>query len=472
MGALEEGHYAAELEENEVELGGSSGSEPEEPESQSVEAAVRVLLEGLGEDCEREGLKRTPFRVAKAFREGTRGYNQKAKDIVKGALFPESTPNPNSHTNSHTETTTHHTNGHTNGHTAPCHTNGMVIVRDLDLFSYCESCLLPFALKCHVSYLPSSNRVLGLSKLSRVSDIFSKRLQNPNRLAREICAALNATVLPAGVAVLLECWHVKFPEDLGSDSDWVRVCANSRLGLFEQDESLWNDFFALLRMKGVKMNNDGNNVDCLSIWCPSLRSNVNVNGVMNGKSSNNSMVSSVISILKSIGEDPLRKELVGTPYRYVQWLMRFKSCSNPNFKSLSNSNLRTKTGEKVRYELNIPFCSQCEHHLLPFYGSVHVGFYGSGERAISRAEMQSIVEFYACKLQVQERMTRQIAEELHSRAIEKGVIVVVEANHICMISRGIEKVRSSTATISVLGKFCMDLDAKNEFLKSVLERAR
>ncbi|KAJ4778966.1 GTP cyclohydrolase 1 [Rhynchospora pubera] len=453
MGALEQGHYMDELEENDVELDSDSEPEPELESDKEVKEAVRVLLEGIGEDCEREGLKRTPHRVAKAFREGTRGYNQKARDIVKGALFPEAG--------------LVHINGHTG---AAC---GMVLVNDLDLFSYCESCLLPFAIRCHVSYLPSSNRVVGLSKLSRVSDVFAKRLQNPQKLAKEVCAALDASIKPAGVAVVLQCSHVPFPETFVSSSDWNQVCSSARLGALEEDQAQWNDFLALLKLKGV------NGIECsntLQNWCPSLKNTVNGKNMGNNKSYS-SMVSAVVSIIRAIGEDPSRKELVSTPYRYVQWLMRFKTSKTPEFKSILNLNANAEElkkeaimtnghGSKICYELSLPFCSQCEHHLIPFYGSVHIGWFGNAERCIDRAHLLALVQFYACKLQVQERMTRQIAESIHAWC-DKGVAVVVEANHICMISRGIEKVRSSSATISVLGKFATDPVARASFLQSI-----
>ncbi|KAG6472838.1 hypothetical protein ZIOFF_070316 [Zingiber officinale] len=125
----------------------------------SIEETVKALLQGLGENHEREGLRRTPHRVAEAFRRGTKGYKQKAKDIVQGALFPEAGLNPGV--------------SHARG------VGGLVVVHDINLFSYCESCLLPFSIKCHVGYVPSGGRVVGLSKLSRVADVFARRFQDP-----------------------------------------------------------------------------------------------------------------------------------------------------------------------------------------------------------------------------------------------------------------------------------------------------
>lgn len=106
------------------------------------------------------------------------------KDIVSGALFPEGG----------LESTSSVGSGGGAG--------GLVIVRDLDLFSCCESCLLPFQVKCHAGYVPSGERVVGLSKLSRVAEVFAKRLQHPQRLANDVCAALQQTIKPTGVAVV------------------------------------------------------------------------------------------------------------------------------------------------------------------------------------------------------------------------------------------------------------------------------
>jgi GTP cyclohydrolase I len=125
---------------------------------------VRALLVGLGEDDRREGLRR---RVAKAFRDGTRGYKLKIKDIVQGALFSEVGVDKRT--------------GYAGG------TGGQAVVRDIDLFSYCESCFLSFSIQCHIGYVPSGGRVVGLSKLSRIADVFTKRFQNPQRLANEVC---------------------------------------------------------------------------------------------------------------------------------------------------------------------------------------------------------------------------------------------------------------------------------------------
>ncbi|XP_020225934.1 GTP cyclohydrolase 1 [Cajanus cajan] len=455
MGCLDDGRFAVEIENGvsvgrgEVGLGNEGGG--------VIEDAVKVLLEGLGEDVNREGLRKTPLRVAKALREGTKGYRQKVKDIVQGALFPEAG--------------LENRVGHAGG------AGGLVIVRDLDLFSYCESCLLPFQVKCHVGYVPSGERVVGLSKLSRVADVFAKRLQEPQRLADEVCSALHQGIKPAGVAIILQCTHIHFPdiESVFLDTKhqgWMKVLVSSGSGVFENKTAgVWADFFSLLKFRGINMDKIHFRGPSDPCWCPSQSS---LSSKVSSKFGpvNPVMITAVASIIESLGEDPLREELIGTPSRFVKWLMNFQ---NSNFDMKLNGFLCGGSvneevnfnNKKISSELNIPFWSQCEHHLLPFHGVVHIGYLMSdGFNPIGKSLLQSIVHFYGFKLQVQERLTRQIAETI-SPLLGGDVIVVVEASHTCMISRGIEKFGSSTATIAVLGRFSTDPTARASFLQSI-----
>ncbi|QCE04923.1 GTP cyclohydrolase I [Vigna unguiculata] len=436
-----------------VRMNGNEESLERRVNTSSIEDAVKVLLTALGEDINREGIKKTPLRVAKALSEGTRGYVQSVKEIVEGALFPEAGIENNKV-------------GDAGG------VGGVVIVRDLEFYSYCESCMLPFYFKCHVG-------VLGLSKLSRVTNVFANRLQEPQRLAHEVCSALHEGIQPTGVAVVLQCKHIPFPDmesySLGSNHKGVvGILVSSGSGVFEnKDANLWADFFGLLNFRGIdkdKILDKGSMDD--QCWCPSLSSKVS----SENEELNPAMLTAVASILKSLGEDPTRKELEGTPARYTKWLMNFKCSSieralNCWLGIRTNGALNTNEGlgfdEKLHSELNLPFLSQCEHHLLPFHGVVHIGYFVSkGFHPIEKTLLQSIVHFYGFKLQVQERLTKQIAETI-SPLIGGNVIVVVEASHTCMISRGIEKFGSNTATIATLGCFCTDLAARAVFLNTI-----
>lgn len=453
MGALDEGYCDVEIEDT-LKLG------VVEEEEEEIQAAVRILLQGLGEDINREGIKKTPLRVAKALRYATTGYKQNVKDIIEGAIFPEAGLDTNRV-------------GHAGG------AGGLVIVRDLDLFSYCESCLLPFQVKCHVGYVPSGQRVVGLSKLSRVADVFAKRLQHPQRLADEVCSALQHSIKSAGVAVILQSLHMNFPalESLFLDSSpegYIKVLVSSGSGVFEdEDANVWGEFFSLLKFQGSIVDKIQKR-NSTSHWCPSKASSLDKFPSSVG-CMNSGMVSAVTSIIRSLGEDPLRKELVGTPDHFLNWLMNFQNCNVEmklnafvcNKSRPQKSNGEVKYNIRIHSELNLPFWSQCEHHLLPFHGVVHIGYFSAeGIDPIGKSLLQSIVHFFGFKLQVQERLTRQIAETV-APLLGGDVIVVAEASHMCMISRGIEKFGSSTATVAVLGHFSTDAKARASFLESL-----
>uniref|UniRef100_A0A1J3GBU4 GTP cyclohydrolase 1 n=1 Tax=Noccaea caerulescens TaxID=107243 RepID=A0A1J3GBU4_NOCCA len=453
MGALDEGSLNLEL-----EFGMKNGcielAFEHQPETLAIQDAVKLLLEGLGEDVNREGIKKTPFRVAKALREGTRGYKLHVNEFVQSALFPEA--------------------GLDEGVGQAGGVGGLVVVRDLDHYSYCESCLLPFHVRCHIGYVPSGKRVLGLSKFSRVADVFAKRLQEPQRLADDICSALQHWVKPSGVAVVLQCSHIHFPGmdleslDLSSHQGFVKLLVSSGAGVFEDESSsLWGEFMSFLKFKGVKTQTLCRNGVSVKDWCPTVKSSTKLSPEEDPE-----MVSVVVSILKSLGEDPSRKELVATPARFLKWMMKFQSANlEMKLNGFNGVKLNGEIKEKrLKCEMNMPFWSMCEHHLLPFYGVVHVGYFcaegSSNTNAVASSLIKSIVHFYGFKLQVQERMTRQIAETL-SPLVGGDVIVVAEAGHTCMISRGIEKFGSSTATIAVLGRFSSDDAARAVFLDKI-----
>ena len=141
-----------------------------------MEGHVREILAGLGEDPEREGLKKTPERVEKALRFLTRGYSEDLDTLINEALF----------TVSYDE---------------------MVIIRDIEVYSLCEHHLLPFFGKAHVAYIPDG-RITGLSKIPRVVDAFARRLQVQERLTDQIRDCVHETLRPLGVAVVLECAHL------------------------------------------------------------------------------------------------------------------------------------------------------------------------------------------------------------------------------------------------------------------------
>ena len=141
-----------------------------------IAAAVEVILENLGEDPQREGLLRTPQRMAELLVDCTQGYNQKLDDVLNDAIFHEEY-------------------------------SEMVVVKDINVFSLCEHHVVPFFGKVHIAYIPRG-RVLGLSKLARISDMYSRRLQVQERLTSQIANAIMDAVDPLGVGVVIEAQHM------------------------------------------------------------------------------------------------------------------------------------------------------------------------------------------------------------------------------------------------------------------------
>ncbi|QXP58550.1 GTP cyclohydrolase I FolE [Olleya sp. HaHaR_3_96] len=141
-----------------------------------VKARYKNIIEDLGEDINREGLIKTPERAAKAMQFLTQGYDQDAAEILKGAMFKESY-------------------------------NDMVIVKDIEFYSLCEHHILPFFGKAHIAYIPNGH-IVGLSKLPRIVDVFSRRLQVQERLTHQILDCINDTLKPEGVAVVIEASHM------------------------------------------------------------------------------------------------------------------------------------------------------------------------------------------------------------------------------------------------------------------------
>jgi GTP cyclohydrolase IA len=146
------------------------------PERDPIERLVEQMLKELGEDAHREGLERTPPRVAAAMRYLTSGYAKNAHDILNDALFVEEY-------------------------------DEMVIVKDIDVTSLCEHHLLPFIGKCHVAYMPHK-KIVGLSKIPRLVDMYARRLQVQERLTTQIAGTLNEILQPRGVAVVIEAVHL------------------------------------------------------------------------------------------------------------------------------------------------------------------------------------------------------------------------------------------------------------------------
>jgi len=185
----------------------------ESPEALAEYAELfRRQLELLGENPDREGLKRTPDRVARAMAFMTQGYHQDPRDVIGEAIFEES------------------------------HSN-MILVRDIELYSLCEHHLLPFVGKAHVAYIPDG-RIIGLSKVARLVDVFARRLQVQERLTDQIAQALTDVLQPRGVGVVIEAAHFCMMMR-GVEKQNSKTVTSAVLGVFRDDSKTRDEFLRL-----------------------------------------------------------------------------------------------------------------------------------------------------------------------------------------------------------------------------------
>ncbi|MFO7893908.1 MAG: GTP cyclohydrolase I FolE [Longimicrobiales bacterium] len=184
----------------------------------AMDELVRELLGELGEDPEREGLRETPRRVAESLRFLTRGYDQTVDDAIGGAIFGED----------------HH---------------NMVVVKDIELYSMCEHHMLPFFGKIHVAYIPNG-RILGLSKVPRVVDVFARRLQVQERLTEQVAEAIMDTLEPEGVAVVCECYHLCMMMR-GVQKQNSKTITSAMKGVFLDDLRTREEFLRLTSINGI-----------------------------------------------------------------------------------------------------------------------------------------------------------------------------------------------------------------------------
>jgi GTP cyclohydrolase I len=184
--------------------------------TEELSGVYRKVLEELGENPDREGLARTPERVAKALQFLTQGYSTDPEEILKSALFNEDY-------------------------------SEMVIVKDIEVYSMCEHHMLPFFGKAHIAYIPDG-KIVGLSKLPRIVDAFSRRLQVQERLTIEIRDCIQKTLRPKGVAVVLECQHMCM-QMRGVQKQNSVTTSSAFTGLFMNNDSTRREFINLVQAK-------------------------------------------------------------------------------------------------------------------------------------------------------------------------------------------------------------------------------
>ena len=180
----------------------------------ALEKAYLEILENIGEDPERDGLKRSPERMAKAIRFLTRGYQEDPGQLLRAALFQVDY-------------------------------DEMVIVKDIEMFSLCEHHMLPFFGKVHVAYLPKG-KVIGLSKIPRLVDVFARRLQVQERLTKQIAEAIQDAVDPIGVGVVIEARHLCMMMR-GVEKQHSATVTSSMLGAFRNEQETREEFLSLIR---------------------------------------------------------------------------------------------------------------------------------------------------------------------------------------------------------------------------------
>ena len=172
----------------------------------------------------------------------------------------------------------------------------------------------------------------------------------------------------------------------------------------------------------------------------------------------------VTSLLKEIGEDPGRDGLERTPSRVARSMRYFTTGYDQDPKDALNGALFEVSYDEMVIVKDIEFYSLCEHHMLPFYGRVHVAYIPDG-KIIGLSKIPRIVEMYARRLQVQERMTRQIADLIDEVLAPLGVAVVVEGAHMCSMMRGVKKEHPRMVTSAMLGSFKDNAMTRNEFMQ-------
>jgi GTP cyclohydrolase IA len=192
--------------------------ELQEAKGDSIADLARAMISRIGEDPSREGLRRTPERFERALRYLTSGYHQDPEKVLNGAMF------------------------------SVCY-DQMVVVKDIDLFSLCEHHILPFFGKCHVAYIPDK-RVVGLSKIPRLVNMFSRRLQIQERLTNQIAQAIQKVIQPLGVGVVIEARHLCMVMR-GVEKHRTETITSAMLGAFRDNQRTREEFLSLIGRRTI-----------------------------------------------------------------------------------------------------------------------------------------------------------------------------------------------------------------------------
>ncbi|GMH35936.1 hypothetical protein BSKO_03804 [Bryopsis sp. KO-2023] len=447
-----------------------------------MKAAVVLLLEGLGENPSREGLRDTPERVVKAWQEMTSGYKQSSTDVVGRGIFNE--PDLASRSSS-----------------------GVVCVRDIHFASTSSENLLPFFGRCHVAYAPQNGAVLGLSKFARLIGLFSKKIQSQHQLTTELVRAISREVNPKGVAVIVEAQHLGFRTVMGSP-----VITFASNGSFETDMVAQQEMRAAFLLNGVsslgkfastphsevsersfltEKNSLSHEGIMLKTALEALLTGLDLNGIEQGfrvgvgncvdellhatagyGMSISSIPSSTANTSTSVDNSEVLSEATG-------WSTPRDHGSSPSPPSVSStdtenqleigtprwnreSGIAQKDLTALSQCLNgtdgieggcFQFQSMCEHHLLPFQGRIYIGYIPKSPQAtLPKHQLEAIVSMYSLRLQLQERITEQIALAIEEMVEPVGLVVMGRASHMCMVARGVRAHSSTTVNTVVRGE--------------------
>ena len=428
-------------------------------ERAELESRVREVLLAMGEDVRREGLRDTPKRVAKALCFAMRGYGASAPAALGTALFHEE--------NLATASEDLGSEAVERG------THDVVLVRDVPVFSTCAETFMPFYGVIHVGYVPKAGVIVGLSKLARVAEVYARRLQTPDGLARAVAQALQDVASPLGVGVSFSGVQLGpfAPKTMKG-----KACT----GCFATEKSVWwDEFEALVSLgggtselsRGVWGNVCGACDDGASAPVPA-GAEASMDAVANeaAKTVSEDVYVGVLRLFHALNlQERVYEATEGTrtveetARTFSSLLAAMRSGDDAPFSPIEEA---ARNAVAVENDLtasdelcvmsDLHMSTVCEHHLLPFHGTVSVAYCSSSTTPLSRDVLQAIVSRHSRRLQVQERLTRDVAEEVYALTGGVGVMVAARAAHLCMVSRGVEKPGSSTCTVTKLGRFARE----------------
>jgi GTP cyclohydrolase I len=410
----------------------------------------------------------------------------------------------------------------------PSGETGLVVVRHIDVFSTSDTDLQPFFGRVHVGYLPAHGRIVGLSKTARIAEVFARRLQSPQQLCDNIAvrpachvalnsacnsrarhthqAGLNDVAQPHGVAVLLETWSLAEASASALPHSHHRrrhqpphVTSAAVVGCFaDRGSTWWQEFLCLVQMDDDVIATTAGAVPLLTgaPAPPAVAASPALVDAADGPADDAERAlaeaaTQMVAIAMGSTQPLAPGRLHPAAVRYARALR----CATAGYGAVVDEvvaqavalaaqspatvvqPVQQLDGSSVESH-DLAVVSMCEHHLLPFYGTAHVAYSlppgPDGQQGaaapLPRAALQAIVDVFSRRLQVQERLTRQIAEAVGSATGATGVMVLTEAAHMCMASRGVEKTASSTCSTACTGVFASDAGRRAAFLQRLRHR--